>query len=207
MLPAHAPFRGISVFARNHAPPARRTAEEAGPAGRVASCPLSGLAQAARIHPYPEGTRSLSDPDGDRALGRHSYGRRARTTFAASTPQMRQGLRSGHGLLRMRRAAFGQGGSYSPRPWCSTHPGAGEAEGKARDKGKDKGPPQRRVRWLRSASNVRHIPGSDATDLSNGHELSFPRRISREPAGTRGPLREKHIGKFTLYPPHTPHHR
>ena len=31
-------------------------------------------------------------------------------------PQMRQELRSGHGVLRMRRAAFGQGGSYPPRP-------------------------------------------------------------------------------------------
>src|SRR5438445_9891162 len=75
---AGAPVRGLSVLAPDHAAPALRTAEEAGPLRHPASRPLLRGTEALRIHPDAEGARPLSDHHRDGALGRHPLGRRAR---------------------------------------------------------------------------------------------------------------------------------
>src|SRR5580700_10610173 len=69
MLPANPAVRGISVRARNHAPSARGTAEEAGPARRLAPHSVPGVAQTPRIHSHPERPRSVSGHDGTGPLG------------------------------------------------------------------------------------------------------------------------------------------
>src|ERR1700730_1176587 len=74
VLSAHATVRGISNSARDYAPSARRTAQEAGPAGRPASHSVPGIAQAARIYPDPKRPRPVPNHDGVGALGRYPHG-------------------------------------------------------------------------------------------------------------------------------------
>src|SRR5256885_16478677 len=88
MLSAHAPLRGFSVSAWNHAPLARRTAEKAGSAGRAAPHSLSGVAQTPRVYPDAKGPRSLSDHDGAGPLGGHPHGRRTGTPATACAPTL-----------------------------------------------------------------------------------------------------------------------
>src|SRR5450631_1114121 len=115
MLSAQATVRGVSILARNYPALAGRAPEEARAIRCAAPHSVSALAQALRIYPDPEGARSLSRDHVDRALGQYPHGRRARAPDASRAQELRQDVRSADGLLRMRRAAAGQGRPRSSR--------------------------------------------------------------------------------------------
>src|SRR5262249_48639896 len=115
MFSANPPVRPIRGVARNYPAPSRRSPEKAGPFRRAAPDPISRLAEALRIYPDAEGSRSLSDYHVDRALGQYPHGRLARATAAARTQELQEDVRHGHGLLGMRRVADSQGRSRSSR--------------------------------------------------------------------------------------------
>src|SRR5271170_900461 len=74
MFFAYTPLRGVPSLARHYTPSPNGAAEEARAVRRFAPNPLSGIAQALRIHPDAERSRPLSDNHVDRSLGRHPYG-------------------------------------------------------------------------------------------------------------------------------------
>src|ERR1700736_3042575 len=108
MFSAYPPVRRIPGVAGNYPASSRGSAEKARPFRHTAPGPVPGIAEAPRIHPDAEGSRSLSDHHVDRALGQHPHGRLARTTAASPTQKLRAHVRSRDGLFGMQRAAFGE---------------------------------------------------------------------------------------------------
>src|SRR5438105_4450686 len=103
MLSSDPPLRGISIEARHYPAFAGGPAEEIRPLRRAAACPLPGKPGAIRIHPDAARPGFVSGGHVDRALGRYAHGGRARSPAAARTQELREAVRSGDGLLRMRR--------------------------------------------------------------------------------------------------------
>src|ERR1700676_228737 len=126
MLPQKTAIRSLPVLARDHPASARGAAQEAGALRGSPAYSLYGIAETLRIHPHAEGPRPLSDRDVDRPLGQRAYGRLPRQAVAPRAQELRQDVRSDHGVLRVRRASKRQAGARSS--------GAGpESRGSRRD--------------------------------------------------------------------------
>src|SRR5262249_30673954 len=112
---AGAPVRGFPVLARDHATPAVGATEETGSVRHPSPRPLFRSAEALRVHPDAKGPRSLSGDHGNGALGRHPHGGRARAPTAPRAQDLRQVVRSGDGVLGMRRGVARQAGARACR--------------------------------------------------------------------------------------------
>src|SRR5262249_42502004 len=87
VLPAHAPFRGLSVASWCDPPRARRSAAEAGRQRHPRARAVPGPPGAPRVQAHGKGTRPLPDHRRTARLGRAWQGRGARPADRARPPE------------------------------------------------------------------------------------------------------------------------